>query len=56
MEQDQESTVASESPVKEVSSDVSTVPSIPPKPAKSEGVFNGVHFCLCDDVRDTDEV
>ena len=57
MEQDQESTIASEPPVKEVSSDVSTIPStVPAKPAKNEGIFNGVHFCLCDDVRDTDEV
>lgn len=32
------------------------IPSVPNVPVKSDNIFNGVHFCLCDDVKDIDEV
>ena len=57
MDQPQESAVTAE-PVLDVanSNNNETSSSVPAISEKRDGLFNGVYFCLCDDVKDIDEV
>ena len=55
MEEAQEQAIQPDSVVEVVKSE-EIKPSVLENPERSRGIFDGVHFCLCDDVRDIDEV